>query len=61
MVNNSCDLYVPVSFQLDYHFCPLPKSAAMPVRRWHRLAVRLTLRHKDSGKSLTFQKSAVPH
>ncbi len=30
MVNNSCDLYVPVSFQLDYHFCPLLKSAAMP-------------------------------
>ncbi|PDS73469.1 hypothetical protein CO651_05360 [Rhizobium phaseoli] len=61
MVNNSCDLYVPVSFQLDHDFCPLLKSASMPVRLWHRPAVRVNLRHKDSGKSLTLQKSVVPH
>ncbi|PDS79618.1 hypothetical protein CO667_08570 [Rhizobium sp. L43] len=61
MVNNSCDLYSPVSFQLECHFRPFDGIGRDTVPRWHWPSVRLNLRHKDSGKSLTFPISVVPH
>ncbi|PDT06235.1 hypothetical protein CO666_01035 [Rhizobium chutanense] len=61
MVNNSCDLYLPVSFQLEFQLRPFDGICRDILSRCHRPSVRLNLRHKDSGKSLTFQNSVVPH
>ncbi|RUM24888.1 hypothetical protein EFQ99_14580 [Rhizobium vallis] len=61
MVNNGCNLYRLCHFSSSVQLRPFDGICRDTLSRCHRPSVRLNLRHKDSGKSLTFPNSVVPH